>query len=58
MLIGIRTLCVDLRNNGHATMFYSCDLLFIFSRSNLPGRRMPPRPRGTFARMLECGVIL
>ena len=31
-------------------------LLFIFSRSNLRGRRTPPR--GTFARMSECGVIL
>jgi len=49
-----------LRSNGQAFMFYLCDLLFIiyllfiFSRSNLRGRRTPPC--GTFARMSECGV--
>jgi len=30
--------------------------LFIFSHSNLRGRRT--QPRGTFARMSECGIIL
>jgi len=48
-----------LRSNGRAIIFYSCDLLF-FSRSNLRGRKTPPRgvfrPRRT-SRMSECVVI-
>jgi len=59
----LRFFMAALRCNGQAIMFYSCDLfiyyyLFIsyFSRFNLRGRGTPPR--GTFARMSECGVIL
>jgi len=45
-----------LHSNGQAIKFYSCDLLFIFSHSDLRSSKM--LPCGTCARMLECGVIM
>jgi len=42
---GIQLLGSPIRSSGQVIMFYSSDLLglFIFSRSNLGGRKMPPR---------------
>jgi len=37
-------------------LYFTPVIYYFFLRSNLPGRRTPPR--GSFARMLECDVIL